>query len=104
MPVTNQPTAYQPSDFQTSMFDCCDDCGTCWYAMMCLPCIGCSIASDMDECCLCGLGMSIRSVYRAKYNIRGSLCQDFLATSCFRCCAVCQLKRDIDRRKSQGIF
>lgn len=26
----------------------------------------------MDECCLCGLSMAIRSVYRTKYNIQVS--------------------------------
>lgn len=35
--------------------------------------MGCSIASDMNECCLCGLGMPMRSVYRTKYNIQVSI-------------------------------
>lgn len=34
--------------------------------------MGCSIASDMDECCLCGHSMAIRSVYRTRYNIEVS--------------------------------
>lgn len=42
------------------------------YGFFCYYCLGCSIASDMDECCLCGLGMPIRSVYRTKYNIKVS--------------------------------
>lgn len=29
MAVMNQPGAYQPSDFQTGVCDCCDDIGTC---------------------------------------------------------------------------
>lgn len=41
-----------------------------WCTLMCPLCAGCSIASDMDECCLCGLGMPIRSVYRTRYNIK----------------------------------
>ncbi|KAK5879164.1 hypothetical protein CesoFtcFv8_024493 [Champsocephalus esox] len=73
MAVTNQPGRYAPSDFQTGLCDFCDDCGTCCYGLFCYMCLGCSIASDMDECCLCGLHMSIRSVYRTKYNINGSL-------------------------------
>ncbi|XP_035524025.1 placenta-specific gene 8 protein-like [Morone saxatilis] len=104
MAVTNQPSGYQPSEFQTGLCDFCDDCGTCCYGLCCYPCLGCSIASDMDECCLCGLGMPIRSVYRTKYNIQGSLCNDFMVTWCCPVCSTCQLKRDIDRRKEQGIF
>ncbi|CAG5867714.1 placenta associated 8, tandem duplicate 2 [Menidia menidia] len=104
MAVTNQPGRFQPSEFQTGLCDFCDDCGTCCYGLLCYPCMGCSIASDMDECCLCGLGMPIRSVYRTRYNINGSLCTDFMVVGCCPVCATCQLKRDIDRRKEQGIF
>ncbi|XP_040014171.1 placenta-specific gene 8 protein-like isoform X1 [Xiphias gladius] len=67
-------------------------------------CLGCSFASDMDEFCLCGLSMSILSVYRTKCNIRGSMCGDFMAVTFCPFCATCQLRRDIDRRKEQGIF
>uniref|UniRef100_A0A3Q0RC91 Placenta associated 8, tandem duplicate 1 n=1 Tax=Amphilophus citrinellus TaxID=61819 RepID=A0A3Q0RC91_AMPCI len=104
MAVVNQPGAYQPSEFQTSVFDCCDDIGTCCYGYWCYCCLGCSIASDMNECCLCGLGMPIRSVYRTKYNIKGSMCKDYLVSAFCPLCSTCQLKRDIDRRKQQGIF
>ncbi|XP_040914788.1 placenta-specific gene 8 protein-like [Toxotes jaculatrix] len=104
MAVTQQPGRYEPSDFQTGLCDFCDDCGTCCCGLFCYPCLGCSIARDMDECCLCGLSMAIRSVYRTKYNIKGSLCSDFMAVACCPVCATCQLKRDIDRRKEQNIF
>ncbi|XP_074546799.1 placenta associated 8, tandem duplicate 2 [Halichoeres trimaculatus] len=104
MAVTNQPGQYQRSEFQTSLFDCCDDCGVCLCGLFCHCCLGCTIASDMDECCLCGLGMPIRSVYRTKYNIEGSMCNDFMVTWCCSPCASCQLRRDINRRKDQGIF
>ncbi|MFT7815697.1 placenta-specific gene 8 protein-like [Arapaima gigas] len=104
MAVTNQPGRFAPSDFQTGLCDFCDDYGTCLYGFFCLPCLGRSIASDMDECCLCGFTRSMQSVYRTKYNIKGSLCNDFLVYKCCCVCAVCQLKRDIDRRKEQGIF
>ncbi|XP_069562901.1 placenta associated 8, tandem duplicate 2 [Brachyistius frenatus] len=104
MAVTMQPGKYQPSEFQTGVLDCCDDCGTCFYGLCCHMCLGCSIASAMNECCLCGLGMPIRSVYRTKYNINGSMCKDFMLTWCCPLCSTCQLKRDIDRRKEQGIF
>ncbi|XP_023651733.1 placenta associated 8, tandem duplicate 2 isoform X2 [Paramormyrops kingsleyae] len=104
MAVTNQPGRYEPSDFQTGLCSFCSDCGTCCYGFWCLPCMGCSIASEMDECCLCGLSLPMRSVYRTKYNIKGSLCKDFLVHYCCFICSVCQLKRDIEKRKEQGIF
>ncbi|XP_077479248.1 placenta-specific gene 8 protein-like [Stigmatopora argus] len=104
MAVTNQPARYMASDFQTGLCDCFDNCGICCYGMCCFPCLACTVASDMGECCLCGLYMAIRSVYRTRYNINGSLCRDWLVFSFCHVCATCQLKRDIDLRKSQGIF
>ncbi|XP_034459125.1 placenta associated 8, tandem duplicate 2 [Hippoglossus hippoglossus] len=104
MAVTNQPGMFQPSDFQTGVCDFCDDCKTCICGLCCYMCLGFSIASDMNECCCCGLGMPIRSVYRTKYNIRGSMCTDFMMSWLCPVCVTCQLKRDIDRRKEQGIF
>ena len=29
MPVTSQPASYAPSEFQTGLYDCFADCGTC---------------------------------------------------------------------------
>ncbi|XP_029921565.1 placenta associated 8, tandem duplicate 2 [Myripristis murdjan] len=104
MAVTNQPKGYPPSDFQTGLCAFYSDCGTCCYGLCCFPCMACSIAGDMDECCLCGINMAMRSVYRTRYNINGSLCSDFMAYVCCPICAICQLKRDIDRRKEQGVF
>ncbi|XP_032395183.1 placenta-specific gene 8 protein [Etheostoma spectabile] len=104
MAVTNQPGSYAPSEFQTGLCDIWKDCGTFWYGLCCHICLGCTIASDMNEFFLCGLSMAIRSVYRTKYNIGGSLCCDFMASYFCPMCTTCQLKRDIDRRKEQGIF
>uniref|UniRef100_A0A3Q1EK97 Placenta associated 8 n=1 Tax=Acanthochromis polyacanthus TaxID=80966 RepID=A0A3Q1EK97_9TELE len=104
MAVRNQPAMYAPSDFQTKMTDCCSDMSVCLCGWFLLPCLGCSIASDMNECCLCGSTFAICSVYRTKYNINGSMCGDYVAMVCCGPCAVCQLKRDINRRKEQGIF
>uniref|UniRef100_A0A8C7DQ26 Placenta-specific gene 8 protein n=1 Tax=Oncorhynchus kisutch TaxID=8019 RepID=A0A8C7DQ26_ONCKI len=71
----------------------------------CFPCLCCSVASDMDECCLCGSSMDMRTMYRTKHNIRMSfLCGDFCAILWCQLCSTCQLKRDIDLRKEQGIF
>ncbi|MBN3312486.1 PLAC8 protein, partial [Atractosteus spatula] len=107
MAVVTQPQfrgSAMPSEWKTGICDFCDDCGTCCYGFFCFPCLGCTIARDMDECCLCGLTMPMRSVYRTKYNIKGSLCSDFLYYQFCFVCSVCQLKRDIDKRKEEGTF
>ncbi|XP_059395402.1 placenta-specific gene 8 protein-like [Carassius carassius] len=102
MEVTSQPAAFEPQDFHSGLMSCCDDVGVCCCGLFCLPCLGCSIACDMNECFLCGLGMPIRSVYRTKYNIPGSMCTDFMVAYCCMSCAACQMKRDIKIRKSNG--
>ncbi|XP_065146428.1 placenta-specific gene 8 protein-like [Paramisgurnus dabryanus] len=104
MEVTTQPKAYAPKDFQSGLLSCCDDMSVCCCGLFCLPCLGCSIASDMNECCLCGLGMPIRSVYRTRYNVPGSMCNDCVVNYFCACCASCQLKRDIKIRKRNGEF
>ncbi|KAJ3605835.1 hypothetical protein NHX12_027879 [Muraenolepis orangiensis] len=104
MAVTNQPGRYPATDFQTGLLDCGSDCSTCMYGLFCYPCLGCSIAGDMGEFCLCGTGMAIRSVYRTKYNINGSMCNDYMTYVCCSICGTCQLKRDIELRKEQGTF
>ncbi|XP_048030631.1 placenta-specific gene 8 protein-like [Megalobrama amblycephala] len=102
MEVTSQPAAFEPQEFQTGLLGCCEDVSICCCGLFCLPCLGCSIASDMKECCLCGLGMTIRSVYRTKYNIPGSLCEDWLVSYCCFTCSACQLKRDLTIRIHNG--
>lgn len=32
-------------------------------------CLSCQIASDMDECCLCGASVAMRTMYRTRYGI-----------------------------------
>lgn len=35
----------------------------------CFSCLGCQVAGDMDECCLCGPSVAMRTLYRTRYNI-----------------------------------
>uniref|UniRef100_A0A3B3IAZ7 Placenta associated 8, tandem duplicate 2 n=1 Tax=Oryzias latipes TaxID=8090 RepID=A0A3B3IAZ7_ORYLA len=81
----------------------CSSCsGLC--GCFCYLCLGCTIASDMGECCMFGTGYPIRSVYRTRYNIKGSMCNDCLMSLFCPVCSTCQLKRDIKHRKEQGTF
>ncbi|XP_004703462.1 placenta-specific gene 8 protein-like [Echinops telfairi] len=107
-PVTTQPRygagGMAVSDWQTGVFDCCDDMGICLCGTFCPLCLSCQIASDMDECCLCGASVAMRTLYRTRYNIQGSICNDFMWLGCFPNCTLCQLKRDIEKRKAMNCF
>uniref|UniRef100_A0A670ZBI7 Placenta associated 8 n=2 Tax=Pseudonaja textilis TaxID=8673 RepID=A0A670ZBI7_PSETE len=58
----------------------------------------------MDECCCCGATVAMRTRYRTMYRIPGSICLDCLTVTFCGPCNLCQLKRDINRRKQLGIF
>ncbi|XP_009557823.1 placenta-specific gene 8 protein isoform X1 [Cuculus canorus] len=105
--ITVQPPssgALQAGKWQTGLLDCCSDFGVCICGAFCFTCLGCQVAADMDECCLCGPSVAMRTLYRTRYNIPGSILNDFLSVLCCPMCALCQLKRDINQRKQLGIF
>ncbi|XP_016011743.1 placenta-specific gene 8 protein isoform X2 [Rousettus aegyptiacus] len=105
-PVVSQPRhgagGAMASDWQTGAFDCCDSIGICLCGTFFPLCLSCQIASDMNECCLCGSSVAMRTMYRTRYGIPGSICRDFLLLSFFPLCALCQLKRDIEKRKEMN--
>ncbi|XP_009873356.1 PREDICTED: placenta-specific gene 8 protein-like [Apaloderma vittatum] len=105
--ITVQPqflTTQQAGEWQTGLLDCCSDCGVCICGAFCFPCLSCQVATAMDECCLCGATVAMRTLYRTKYKIPGSILNDACALACLPMCTLCQLKRDIKRRKELGIF
>ncbi|KAM9580981.1 placenta-specific gene 8 protein-like isoform 2-T2 [Guaruba guarouba] len=105
--ITAQPQcsiAPRAGEWQSGLMDCCSDCNVCLCGTFCFPCLGCQVAEDMDECCMCGPSMAMRTLYRTRYNIPGSLLGDFASTAFCPTCALCQLKRDINQRKELGIF
>lgn len=108
MVVVTQPQVVvvnsQMNQWQTDLCDCCADCGVCCCGMFFYPCLGCQVAGDMGECCLCGTSVAMRSVYRAKYGIPGSICNDFCIICWCPVCSLCQIKRDINRRRELRIF
>ncbi|XP_076999092.1 placenta-specific gene 8 protein [Tamandua tetradactyla] len=94
----------QTSNWQTSACDCFSDFGVCLCGTFCFMCLACQIASDLNECCLCGATVAMRTLYRTRYGIPGSICDDYVMTLCCPQCSLCQIKRDINRRKAMGIF
>ncbi|XP_034287000.1 placenta-specific gene 8 protein-like [Pantherophis guttatus] len=108
MIVTQQPMVVTVQSnrnyWQTNLCDCFSDCGVCFCGMFFFPCMACQVAADMNECCFCGPTVAMRAVYRTKYSIPGSICNDTCIVCCFPVCSLCQIKRDINRRKAMGIF
>ncbi|XP_075854759.1 placenta-specific gene 8 protein-like [Microcebus murinus] len=87
------------SDWQSAPWDCCDDMKTCLCGTFC-PCVlAAMVAEDLDEFCLCGGNLAIRTLYRTRYGIPGSLCGDWLWWTFCCPCTLCQLKRDVEMRK-----
>ncbi|XP_048797769.1 placenta-specific gene 8 protein-like [Lagopus muta] len=107
--VTLQPQAMARTTsaspiWQTGLMDCFTDWSVCCCGLFCFPCLACTVAGDMNECCLCGTSVAMRTLYRTRYNIPGSICSDCCISSCCLVCSVCQIKRDINRRRAMGIF
>lgn len=55
--------------WQTGLMDCCTDWSVCCCGLFCFPCLACTVAGDMNECCLCGTSVAMRTMYRTRYNI-----------------------------------
>ncbi|XP_059578229.1 placenta-specific gene 8 protein-like [Alligator mississippiensis] len=103
-PQTVAVTSLSRNYWQTGLLECCSDFGVCLCGIFCCPCLSCQIASDMNECCLCGSSVAMRTLYRTKYSIPGSILSDCCTVLWCPMCSACQLKRDINKRKEQGIF
>ncbi|KAK7108699.1 hypothetical protein V1264_016384 [Littorina saxatilis] len=113
MAVSQQPASNQQlivplegvRNFSTGLCGClsspCAMIGTCCF----LPCMMCRLADRMGECCCMpycvhcycfGCLIPMRTKVRTMGGIRGTICQDCLA-SCFCCpCVICQLSREMD--------
>ncbi|XP_055967474.1 placenta-specific gene 8 protein-like [Sorex fumeus] len=100
----NYGAAPQMSNWQTGILDCFSDFGVCLCGMFCFEYLACQVATDMGECCLCGTSVAMRTLYRTRYGIPGSICNDFLATYFCPLCSLCQIKRDINRRRAMRAF
>ncbi|XP_037386121.1 placenta-specific gene 8 protein [Talpa occidentalis] len=100
-PACNVP---QASNWQTGLCDCFSDCGVCICGSFCFPCLCCQVAADMNECCLCGASVAMRTLFRSRYGIPGSICGDSLIVYCCPTCSLCQIKRDINRRRAMNAF
>ncbi|XP_058504133.1 cornifelin homolog [Solea solea] len=86
------------SEWNSNVCDCCDDCGICLCATF-IPCIlGCKVAQDNgDSCCvpcLPGAMIALRTSIRSRYQIEGSVCDDWVVMACLPLCGLCQMARE----------
>ncbi|XP_072352446.1 placenta-specific gene 8 protein-like [Scyliorhinus torazame] len=98
MVIINQPMSSAKREWTTGLCNCFADCGICLCGTFCTLCLGCQIAGSMNECCLCGTSMAMRTLVRTKYNISGSLCNDYWASFFCLPCSLCQIKREINHQ------
>ncbi|CAN9513777.1 unnamed protein product [Ophioblennius macclurei] len=105
--ISSQPQAYNvssgPSDWNSNLCDCCEDCGVCLCAAL-IPCVlACKVAQDHGEsCCLpClpGAMIALRTSIRQRYNIDGTVCGDWAVMACLPLCGLCQLAREQKMRE-----
>jgi len=117
-PVVHQPTTnpvtvvvQQPSyilPFQTAKkqwsskkCDCCNDVRSCLCAFFCTSIFVGLLSQRMGEsCCVpsCVPGgiIAMRSAFRERHNIQGSIMQDCCDLTCCSLCSVCQMSREMD--------
>uniref|UniRef100_A0A3Q4MUQ2 Cornifelin n=4 Tax=Pseudocrenilabrinae TaxID=318546 RepID=A0A3Q4MUQ2_NEOBR len=96
--VTQYTVSRGSSEWSTNACDCCEDCGICLCGTF-VPCIlACQVAQDSDEsCCLAclpGALIALRTSIRNRYNIGGSVCDDWLVMACIPACGLCQMARE----------
>ncbi|XP_064425711.1 cornifelin homolog [Latimeria chalumnae] len=103
MTVTTFSISNQSSSWSSGLCDCCADMSICLCGVF-LPCIlACRVAQDFEECCcvafLPGSLLAMRTGIRERYHISGSVCDDWVAMCCCGPCSLCQMARELTRRK-----
>ncbi|XP_066446186.1 placenta-specific gene 8 protein-like [Eleutherodactylus coqui] len=114
--TTQTMTTSQATGWDSSICNCCDDCGICCFAWWCFPCMQCNTVREFGECCglplidlhLTGydcccavcppITIAMRAAVRERYKIQGSICDDCIKSSCLYSCTWCQMAREIKRR------
>ncbi|KAK2182767.1 hypothetical protein NP493_337g02044 [Ridgeia piscesae] len=98
--VMQQPMAgagTQLREWNSGVFGCFSDFGSCIYGYFCLHCLMCNVSTRLGENCLaahCALP-ALRTKLRVANGIQGSVCDDWLCSQCFMPCVVCQLDREL---------
>ncbi|XP_059197472.1 rhodopsin-like [Centropristis striata] len=118
----HHPMAEQPkTEWESALCDCFEDTSSCCYGFWCCPCLACTVSERFGEnrclpfCDICcpfitastwGVPLtvppavlSLRVAMRNRYGIKGSVCNDILASCFCGWCAWCQMHRELKHRK-----
>ncbi|XP_077439724.1 cornifelin homolog B-like [Vanacampus margaritifer] len=113
--------ASQPAltEWNSDLLDCFENASTCCYGFWCCPCLACTVAGRYGEnrclplcdiispalCVICEIPLivppavlSLRASMRGRYNIKGSLCKDIIASCFCMWCSWCQMHRELKYR------
>ncbi|KAI0230664.1 Placenta-specific gene 8 protein [Lamellibrachia satsuma] len=99
--VVQQPMAgdapQQLREWNSGVFGCCSDCGSCICGLLCLPCLVCNVSSRLNEHCLAGYCslVALRTKLRLMGGIQGGVCNDGICVALFGSCVVCQMDREL---------
>ncbi|XP_034973484.1 cornifelin homolog [Zootoca vivipara] len=88
--------------WNTELCDCCSDMGICLCGTF-VPCIlACRVSEQAGECCclpyLPGTIVALRTSVRERFQIGGSICEDWVVMACCPLCGLCQLARELNNK------
>ncbi|KAK3733315.1 hypothetical protein RRG08_037107 [Elysia crispata] len=91
-------------DWNSGLFSCLNDAVGCVLTAACLPLAMMRLSNRLNECacvtcCVPGGVLPLRTKLRIMGGIRGSICNDCLASHFCCYCVVCQMKREMDDMK-----
>ncbi|KAF7202679.1 placenta-specific gene 8 protein [Nothobranchius furzeri] len=113
------------TDWDSGLFDCFEDPGTCCYGFWCYPFLQCTVTGRFGEnsclplCDMCyrlyfgscwvpvivpPVALTVRSLMRKEYGIKGSLVRDIMASCCCVWCSWCQMHRELKHRKKTPVI
>ncbi|KXJ15112.1 cornifelin homolog [Exaiptasia diaphana] len=99
--VVQQSGTVAYRDWNSSLFSCFDDIGSCLIGFLC-PCIlTIQVSQRMGEgccfaCCCQGAPLALRAKLRTEQHIQGSLCNDAIIMNFCGVCAMCQMSRELN--------
>ncbi|XP_063058393.1 placenta-specific gene 8 protein-like [Engraulis encrasicolus] len=108
--IQQQPLMSGSNVWSTGLCDIFDDMEIFCCAVWCYPCLFCRTLKEFDEnnclCCIDGgapspVHLALRYGVRKQYGIQGTLCSDWCKVLFCNECSMCQVAREIKRRKGQ---
>ncbi|XP_046893326.1 cornifelin-like isoform X1 [Hypomesus transpacificus] len=104
--VMSQPrmtgTVVVQTRWHSRMLECCIDKRVCMCGAFCPGVLSCQMAEKYGECfclpILPGAMMMMRTGMRERYNIPGSIVDDWAVHMCCGPCALCQMAKEIKHR------